>query len=73
MPNIIRRYLLVLAAVATPLAVGAALTETGAQAQAAKKVACPNKMTAACKKGFKRVCRQTDKNGCCTKSECVQN
>jgi hypothetical protein len=58
-------------AVATPLAIASVLSGTSAEAQVKK--GCPNKVAAACKKNFKRVCSQTDKNGCCTKSECVQN
>jgi hypothetical protein len=51
-------------AVATPPAVAGILTGTSAEAQVKK--GCPNKVAAACKKTFKRVCSQTDKNGSCT-------
>ena len=68
----VRRAAIALAvAVATPLAIASVLAGTSAEAQVKK--GCPNKIAAACKKNFKRVCSQTDKNGCCTKSACVQN
>jgi hypothetical protein len=57
--------------IAAPLAIGVGIDAGSAEAQV-KKTACPNKITAACKKGFERVCSQTDKNGCCTRSSCVQ-
>lgn len=67
----IGRSIVALVAVGSALAIGVALMEAPAQAQV-KKTACANKITAACKKGFTRVCSQTDKNGCCTRSSCVQ-
>lgn len=60
-------------AIATPLAIAGVVIGTTGEAQSQVKTGCPNKVAAACKKNFKRVCSQTDKNGCCTKSACVQN
>ena len=49
------------------------LVATPADAQVKAKTACSNVIAAKCAKNQHRECRQTDSNGCCKKSACVQN
>jgi hypothetical protein len=67
----VRRMLLALGfGIAAPLAVASMLAGTPANAQVKK--GCSNVVAAKCPKNTERVCSQTDANGCCKKSSCVQ-
>jgi hypothetical protein len=56
--------------IAAPLAAASMLAGTPANAQVKK--GCANVIAAKCPKNTERVCSQTDANGCCKKSSCVQ-
>jgi hypothetical protein len=67
----VRRMLLAVGfGIAAPLAVASMLAGTPANAQVKK--GCSNVVAAKCPKNTERVCSQTDANGCCKKSSCVQ-
>jgi hypothetical protein len=58
---------------AAPLTLAGLHFATPAEAQVKIKTGCPNVIAAKCPKNTHRECRQTDSNGCCKKSACVQN